>query len=67
MEASIKIQVNNNYLKYRKVYIGEYIIYKNNKTFPLGFFTKNQFEKNDSEIIFLMKEFLEKSGVNSEG
>ncbi|GLX65312.1 hypothetical protein KMU_33540 [Proteus vulgaris] len=67
MEASIKIKVNNNYLKYRKVYIGEYLIYKSNKSFSLGFFTKNQFEKNDSEIIFLMKEFLEKSGVNSEG
>ncbi len=67
MEESIKIQINDNYLKYRKIYIGEYLIYKSNKAFPLGFFTKNQFEKNDSEIIFLMKEFLEKSGVNSEG
>lgn len=52
MEASIKIQVNNNYLKYRKVYIGEYLIYKNNKTFPLGFFTKNQFEKMIPKLFF---------------
>lgn len=60
MKDAIKIKVNDNYLKYRRIYIGEYLLYKNNKNFQLGYFFNKQSTHDESALILLMKEYVEK-------
>ncbi|WP_368889317.1 hypothetical protein [Morganella morganii] len=60
----IMVLVSDSYFKYRRIYIGEYLLYKMDRNFSIGRFFAFQCQYDEADILSMMKEYIDEKKIN---